>query len=96
MSSTFGRLMFGLTVAVGLAGCASAARAPEMHTSVRVEPATPAAAAPIVEMPKPDSRNEPTVRRKAKRTWGLVDYAVVGVAIVIIGASIAGLVWVLR
>jgi MSHA type pilus biogenesis protein MshL len=42
--------MFGLTVAVGLAGCASAARAPEMHTSVRVEPATPAAAAPTTRV----------------------------------------------
>lgn len=56
----------------------------------------PPPAAPIVEVPKPDSRNEPTVRRPAKRTWGLVDYAVVGVAVVIIGASLAGLIWVLR
>lgn len=58
--------------------------------------AEPAAAAPIAEIPKADPRDEPTVRRKSRRTWGLVDYAVVGVAIVIIGASIAGLVWVLR
>jgi MSHA type pilus biogenesis protein MshL len=45
MSSTFGRLVCGLTVGVGLAGCASVARAPEMHTSVRVEPATATTAA---------------------------------------------------
>ncbi|MFO0734378.1 MAG: FHA domain-containing protein [Labilithrix sp.] len=60
-------------------------------------PAEPTAAAPIAEVPKTDSRSETTVvRRKSKRTWGTVDYAVVGVAIVIIGASLAGLVWVLR
>lgn len=56
----------------------------------------PPPAAPIVEVPKPESRSEPAVRRPTKRTWGLVDYAVVGVAVVIIGASLAGLVWVLR
>jgi pSer/pThr/pTyr-binding forkhead associated (FHA) protein len=57
----------------------------------------PPPAAPIALVPAPDARNAPTVvRRKKKKTWGPVDYAVVGVAIVIIGASIAGLIWVLR
>lgn len=57
----------------------------------------PAPAAPVAPRPVVEAKSEPTaVRRKSARTWGVVDYAVVGVAIVIIGASLAGLVWVLR
>lgn len=58
--------------------------------------AAPEPAAPVPIAAVPSSRSEPTVRRPRKHTWGLVDYAVIGVAVLIIAASIAGLVWVLR
>jgi len=47
MSSSFGRRATCVTAAVLSTGCASAARAPEMHTSVRVEPTAVAPAANV-------------------------------------------------
>lgn len=64
---------------------------------VAAPPPSAAPAAAIAEVPVPESRAAVTVRRPgSRRTWGLVDVLVVGVAVAIIGASIAGLVWVLR
>lgn len=69
--------------------------APSAPPAPAPEPAPPSAKpAPIVAAP--DSRAEPTVRSPKKKGWGLVDIAVIGVAVAIIGASIAGLIWVLR
>ncbi|MBX3229788.1 MAG: FHA domain-containing protein [Labilithrix sp.] len=78
---------------------------PPPPSSLAGPPSPPAVAAPpsaapaaaIAELPKgPDSRAAVTVRRPRRRTWGLVDVLVVGVAVAIIGASLAGLVWVLK
>jgi pSer/pThr/pTyr-binding forkhead associated (FHA) protein len=55
--------------------------------------------APIAEIAPaaPNSRNIPTVPRgKPRRVWTAADILVVTVAIVVIGASIAGLIWVLK
>jgi pSer/pThr/pTyr-binding forkhead associated (FHA) protein len=55
--------------------------------------------APIAEIAPaaPNSRNMPTVpRAKPRRVWTAADILVVTVAIVVIGASIAGLIWVLK
>jgi hypothetical protein len=49
--------------------------------------------APIAEI---GSRTAPTVVRKRKRVWTTADVIVVTIAVIVIGASIAGLVWVLR
>jgi pSer/pThr/pTyr-binding forkhead associated (FHA) protein len=49
--------------------------------------------APIAEV---GSRSAPTVVRKRRRVWTAADIAVVTIAVVVIGASLAGLVWVLR
>lgn len=50
MSSSFGRRTLCLTAGVLTAGCASAARSPDVHTSVRVEPTTAAAAVPTARV----------------------------------------------
>ncbi len=52
-----------------------------------------AAPAPIAEV---GSRTATTVVRRPRRVWTAADVMVVTIAIAIIGASIAGLVWVLR
>lgn len=50
-------------------------------------------AAPIADM---GSRTAPTVIRQKRRVWTAADIAVLSIAILVIGASLAGLVWVLR
>jgi len=52
-----------------------------------------AANAPIAEV---GSRTAPTVVRPRRRVWTAADVMVVTIAIAVIGASVAGLVWVLR
>jgi len=55
--------------------------------------------APIADVPAavPNSRHLPTVPRgKPKRVWTAADILVVTIAILVIAASIAGLVWVLK
>lgn len=58
----------------------------------KAELPAPAAAAPIART----EREAPTVVRRRKRTWTLADIAVVSIAVLVISASLAGLVWVLR
>jgi pSer/pThr/pTyr-binding forkhead associated (FHA) protein len=60
-------------------------------------PPEPAVGAPIAEIAKGGgSRSATTVTRKPRRTWTAADILVVTIAMAIIGASVAGLVWVLR
>lgn len=74
------------------------APAAEASSSVREnEPAPPpsqAAAAPIASLGDPPEPDAPVV--PAKRGWTATDFLVVTIAVGVIGASIAGLVWVLR
>jgi pSer/pThr/pTyr-binding forkhead associated (FHA) protein len=79
------------TPAPSAAGSTASKRA---HAPVSSEPAPPsrlsqAGAAPIAEI-------APTPGRAARRAWTITDVVVVLVAVSVIGASIAGLVWVLR
>lgn len=56
-------------------------------------PATAAAPAPA---PVDGSRTATTVVRRKRRVWTMADVMVVTVAALVIGASLAGLAWVLR
>ncbi|MBS2016517.1 MAG: FHA domain-containing protein [Deltaproteobacteria bacterium] len=57
-------------------------------------PPSQAAAAPIVSLGDPVEAERP--RAAPKRAWTATDFLVVTIAVGVIGASIAGLVWVLR
>jgi pSer/pThr/pTyr-binding forkhead associated (FHA) protein len=60
----------------------------------------PASAAPASAAPAPIAEvrvsRPPAPRKKQPRVWTAVDLAVVTIAVAMIGASLAGLVWVLR
>jgi pSer/pThr/pTyr-binding forkhead associated (FHA) protein len=55
-----------------------------------IAPAAPIAAAPV------GSRSATTFVKKKRRVWTAADLAVLTIATVVIGVSLAGLVWVLR
>lgn len=70
--------------------------APPASRPASSEPAPPsrlsqAGAAPIAEVVPPQAPSAST-----RRTWTVTDFVVVAVAVSVIGASVAGLVWVLR
>lgn len=74
----------------------TSARAPGPPSSPSSEPAPPAegAAAPIAEIATDTSRMERVPQKR--RGWTMTDLFVVTLAVSVIAASIAGLVWVLR
>lgn len=76
--------VIGAPSAPGSAAPASAASPPESRM---------AAPAPIAEV---GSRTATTVVRRPRRVWTAADVMVVTIAVAVIGASVAGLVWVLR
>lgn len=61
-------------------------------------PASQAMAAPIASLgdPSPLEDGEGKAGKRAKRGWTATDFLVMTIAVGVIGASIAGLVWVLR
>jgi pSer/pThr/pTyr-binding forkhead associated (FHA) protein len=73
----------------GVAAPSEPARSP----SVPDERASPQQEAPIAEV---GSRTATTVVRRRRRVWTAADVFVVSIALLVISASVAGLVWVLR
>lgn len=80
---------------------------PRSSTSVASTAPAPSASAPPSAAPKEHltkdapiaevvSRTVTTVVRRGRRAWTAADVMVVSIAVLVIGASIAGLVWVLR
>lgn len=86
-----------------------AAAPPPPPSSVIVAPSAPGSAAPPSAASPPESRmaapapiaevgsrTATTVVRRPRRVWTAADVMVVTIAVAVIGASVAGLVWVLR
>lgn len=69
-------------------------RQPTTSDDVPISHMTHAAAAPIAEIAEDTAEMPRPIPRK--RTWTITDVLVVTLALAVIGASIAGLVWVLR
>lgn len=61
------------------------------------EPATPSPAAAVPPIAQPSDRNKTTVvKSRKKRGFTPTDVAVIAIALAVIAASVAGLVWVLK
>ena len=76
------------------------AEIPPSANEAEAAPASQVAAAPIASLgdgpPLEDASGRAARQRPAKRAWTATDFLVMAVAVGVIGASIAGLVWVLR